>query len=93
MGRSVLGRTVTVPCSLDLEATHEHFHAHVALNGYDVAPGDAVRVEAAPDHVEFGTRALMLSQAEVRKAGLLHRWWTRLVGGFGFQELYDVGFE
>jgi hypothetical protein len=86
-------RTVRVPCQLDLEATHDHFHAHVKLEGVEVGPGDAVRVERAPDRIDFGERTTLSSRAEVGRASWLRRRWTRLVGALQFQELYDVGFE
>ena len=35
-------RRFVIPCSVELEATHDHFHAHVVLEGFEVEPGDAV---------------------------------------------------
>lgn len=86
-------RRITVPCELDLEATHDHFHAHVALEETAVNPGDAVQVQAAPTRIEFGTRRTMRTRAEVRQASRLRRAWIRVVGALQFHELYDVGFE
>lgn len=83
----------TVPCFVDIEATHEHFHAHVDLGTLDVAPGDAVLLADAPARIPFGTRRTYPSHATVQRAGIVRRAWTRLVGRFGFQDLYDVGFE
>jgi len=85
--------TVRVPCSLDLERTHEHFHAHVELMGIFVEEGDAVLVESAPDTLEYGEIRRIESQAVVTRASWLRRKWTRLTGAFEFYELYDVGFE
>jgi hypothetical protein len=82
-----------VACRVDLEATHEHFHAHVDLGGIVIAPGDAVLVHGTPDRIPFGERRTFESRAEIARAGLVKRMWTRLVGRFGFQDLYDVGFE
>jgi hypothetical protein len=86
-------RRVVVPCELDLEATHEHFHAHVALEGLLPNPGDAVQVEAAPTSIVFGERRSLRSSAQVRRASWPRRQWTRLTGRLQFYELYDVGFE
>lgn len=86
-------RTVRVPCQLDLEATHDHFHAHVELDGVLPNPGDTVQVEGAPDRIPFGEQRRMSARAEVRRASWLRQKWTRLVGALQFHELYDVGFE
>jgi hypothetical protein len=86
-------RRFVVPCSVELEATHDHFHAHVILDGFEVEPGDAVQVAGAPTAIPFGEVRAIRSQAEVRQASWLRRQWTRLVGRFELYELYDVGFE
>jgi hypothetical protein len=86
-------RTVEVPCTLDLERTHEHFHAHVELLGVLADEGDAVRVTEAPSRLEYGEIRRIESRAVVRKASWLRRRWTRLVGVSEVQELFEVGFE
>lgn len=86
-------RTDRVPCTLDLERTHDHLHAHLELMGFEVEPGDSVRVENAPDSIEYGETRTVRSEAVVTRASWLRRQWTRLVGRFEFYELYDVGFE
>lgn len=83
----------TVPCTVDLEATHDHFHAHVDLGNVLVGPGDAVTVRGVPSRIPLGEKRVFSTSAEVERAGPLRRAWTRLVGRFGFQDLYDVGFE
>ena len=83
----------TVPCTVDLEATHEHFHAHVDLGDVKVGPGDAVTVRGLPSRIAIGEKRVFTSSAHVVHAGFLQRAWTRLTGRFGFQDLYDVGFE
>lgn len=83
----------TVPCVVELEATHDHFHAHVHLLGVQVEPGDSVLLHNGPSHIPFGTQRQYDSVAEVERAGVLRRAWTKLTGRFGFQDLYDVGFE
>ncbi len=84
---------VTVPCVISVEATHDHFHAHVDLLDLEVEPGDSVHELDAPSRIEFGEVRSFDSTAEVERAGVLRRAWTRLFGRFGFQDLYDVGFE
>jgi len=86
-------RTDRVPCSLDLERTHEHLHAHLELMGFEVEPGDTVLVKDAPGYIEYGERLQLSSEAVVTRASWLRRKWTRLVGRLEFYELYDVGFE
>ncbi len=86
-------RTERVPCTLDLERTHEHLHAHVELLGFLPEPGDSVRVEDDIVTLEYGTTETREAQAVVTRASALRRAWTRLVGRFEFHELYDVGFE
>lgn len=82
-----------VPCVVDLEATQEHFHAHVDLGDVKVGPGDEVTVRGLPSRIAIGEKRTFTSQAEVDRAGPFRRAWTKLVGRFGFQDLYDVGFE
>jgi hypothetical protein len=86
-------RRLVVPCSVELEATHDHFHAHVILDGFEVEPGDAVQVAGAPVAIPFGEVRAVRSEAAVSQASWLRRQWTRLVGRFELYELYDVGFE
>lgn len=83
----------TVPCTVDLEATHEHFHAHVDLGDVQVGPGDVVTARGLPSRIAIGEKRTFASQADIEHAGILRRAWTRLIGRFGFQDLYDVGFE
>lgn len=86
-------RTERVPCSLDLERTHEHLHAHVELEGTEVDAGDAVRVEDAPTHLEYGEKRRMESAATVKHASWLRRQMARILGTSHIHDLYDVGFE
>jgi hypothetical protein len=82
-----------VRCAVDLESTPEHFHAHVALEGILVEPGDEVLVHGMPSRIERGDRRAFLSTATVHQASWPRRQWTRFTGRFAFYELYDVGFE
>lgn len=92
-GWYVARRRTTVPCTIDLEATHDHFHAHVELQGVTVDPGDEVLVHDAPSRIPFGTVRTIASRATVQRASWLRRQVVRLTGGTELDELYDVGFE
>ena len=89
----VLSRRIEVPCTIDLESTHDHFHAHVDLQGVEVDPGDAVFVHNAPSRIAFGTTQQITSRATVHRASWLRRQFVKLTGGTELYELYDVGFE
>lgn len=86
-------RTVRVPCAIDLEATQQHFHAHVELQGIDPNEGDAVLVHNAPSHIAINEVRRYESEATVARASLPRRLWTRLVGTSHITDLYEVGFE
>ncbi len=92
-GWFVMRRRVEVPCTIDVEATHDTFHAHVSLDGVEVDPGDSVLVHGAPSRVPFGTQQQYASHATVERASWLRRQFVKLTGGTELYELYDVGFE
>ncbi len=83
-----------VPCTLDLEATQAHFHAHVQLPDTTlIEPGDTVLVHGAPTRIPHGTQTTMTATATVWPASWLKRQFVRLTGGTAIHELYEVGFE
>lgn len=89
-------RTDRVPCSLDLESSHEHLHAILELEGFFPEPGDGVRMEDAPSdftQVGLGEQVTHRTTAVVKRASLPRRMWTRLTGGLEIKELFEVGFE
>jgi hypothetical protein len=86
-------RRFEVPCTLDLESTHDHLHAHVTLQGVQVEPGDRVTVHGAPSRIPYGEKLTLESEATVEQASWLQRQMIKVVGGREFYELYDVGFE
>lgn len=92
-GWFLVRRTIEVPCTIDLESTHEHFHAHVDLDGVNVDPGDAVLVHNTPTRIPFGTQRTYASRATVQRASWLRRQFVKMTGGTELHELYDVGFE
>jgi hypothetical protein len=82
------------PCTITVEQSSEHFHAHVELDG-DIAmePGDKVRVHGAPISIPFGTRQVFERRATVTRASPLKRSLTRLAAYFDLSELYEVSFN
>ena len=65
-------RTVTVPCTVEIEQTPESLHAHVTLDaGFDIEPGDAVQVHDAPADIPYGERLTVRRTATVTRAGRL----------------------
>lgn len=86
-------RRLEVPCTLELEATQERFHAHVVLEGVAPNEGDEVLVHGAPTRIPIGERRTMRARATVHQASLPRRAWTRLIGTSEITSLYEVGFE
>jgi hypothetical protein len=86
-------RTVQVPCTLDLESSHDHFHAHADLEGVEVNEGDAVLLHGAPDRIAFGEKRTLRTTATVAKASWPRRLMVRVLGASHVTDLYEVGFE
>lgn len=87
-------RTINnVPATIDLEATDREFHAHVVLDGVDIAEGDEVLVHGAPSFIPLNEKRTMQATATVYKASLPRRIWERVVGRTKFRDLFEVGFE
>jgi len=81
------------PCRIEIENSHEHFHAHVELaGGVPIHPGDKVRVHGDPIVIPFGESASFDRTATVTRASAIERLWTRLAGHFEMTELYEVSF-
>jgi hypothetical protein len=81
-------------CTITVEQSSEHFHAHVELPA-DIAmePGDKVRVHGAPISIPFGSSQVFERTATVTRAGPLARAVTRLAAYFDLSELYEVSFN
>lgn len=86
-------RYETVPCTLDLESTPEHFHAHAVIDAAHVDEGDEVLVHGAPARIAAGEKRTVETRATIGHASAPRRWWTRLVGVSEISSLYEVGFE
>ena len=86
-------RSERVPCTLDLEATHDQFHAHADLGAVEVNEGDAVLVHGAPSRVAFGEKRTVTTTATVSRASWPRRLLVRVLGTSHVTDLYEVGFE
>jgi hypothetical protein len=87
-------RRFDVPCTIEIEHTNEHLHAHVSLEGeIPIYPGDKVRVHGSAIHVEFGESASYSRIATVMRAGWLSRQWTKVMASLEITELYEVSFS
>lgn len=83
-----------VACTIEVEHTNEHLHAHVALDGdVPLYPGDRVRVHGDAIHVGFGESTSIRRIATVMRAGWLARQWTRFLASLEITELYEVSFS
>lgn len=89
----ITGLRFETPCTIEIEQTHDCFHAHLALDG-DIAigPGDKVHVHGEPIRLAFGQKLTERRLATVVKAGLALRIWTRLTARLELQELYELSF-
>ncbi len=87
-------RMETTACTIRIEHTGEHLHAHVELDAHDdLRPGDKVRVHGAPVRVPFGQSLELRRPATVTRATWVERQWTRLAAHFELTELYEVSFS
>lgn len=82
------------PCTITVEQSPEHFHAHVELaDEVEMQPGDKVRVHGAPIQIPFGSREVFERRATVTRASPLARALTRFAAYFDLAELYEVSFN
>lgn len=87
-------RTLDLPCTIEIEQTHDYFHAHLALDApIEIRPGDRVQLQGAPISVAFGDKLIEHRRATVRQANWLVRAWTIFLARFQLQELYEVSFS
>ena len=96
MGSSanMTARRFDTPCTIRVEQSSDHFHAHVELaDDVELHPGDKVRVHGDPIAIPFGHSAVFKRDATVTRAGPLARAATRLAAYFDLKELYEVSFN
>ena len=90
----ITSRSFETPCTITVEQSSEHFHAHVELaDDVEMQPGDKVRVHGAPIQIPFGTRQVFERRATVTRASPLARGLARLAAYFDLAELYEVSFN
>jgi hypothetical protein len=90
----ITARSFETPCTITVEQSPEHFHAHVELaDEVIIQPGDKVRVHGAPIQIPFGTRQVFERRATVTRASPLARVLTRMAAYFDLAELYEVSFN
>ena len=82
------------PCTIEVEHTDMHLHAHVELEGnIAINPGDTVRVHGAPIRVLFGEKMTEQRTATVSRANFIERAWMRIKGDFDLTEMYEITFS
>jgi hypothetical protein len=91
----IFGRTrFDTPCTVEVEHSFDHLHAHVVLDGgIAIGPGDKVLVHGAAIRVPFGEAIRERRVATVTRANALERWWNRVRGDFDLTEMYEIGFS
>ena len=86
-------KSYDLPCRIEIEQTHDYFHAHVELDGdIEIQPGDRVLVHGEPIKLAFGEKLSERRSATIQPASGLMRLWTRLAANLNLQELYEVSF-
>lgn len=87
-------RVFDVPCTITIEQSPEHFHAHVDLpDDVVIEAGDKVRVQGAPIAIPFGSRQIFERTATVTRAGPFKRALIKAAAYFDLAELYEVSFN
>ncbi|TCZ66202.1 hypothetical protein [Roseicella aquatilis] len=87
------GRTIEVPCTVDIEQTFDSLHAHAIPEGVTLRPGDRVVVHGVPAGVPYGETLRFTGRATIHRAGWLARAWTEASAILELTELYHCGFE
>lgn len=87
-------RVFETPCTITVEQSSEHFHAHVELpDDIIMEAGDKVRVHGDAIAIPFGSREVFHRTATVTRAGPVKRLAVRLAAYFDLAELYEVSFN
>lgn len=93
-GSAVSPRVFETPCTVTVEQSPAHFHAHVELpDTIEMAPGDKVRVHGDPISIPFGSKEVFERTATVTRAGPIKRALTRFAAYLDLAELYEVSFN
>jgi len=93
-GSAISARRFETSCTITIEQSSEHFHAHVELpEAIEMEPGDKVRVHGDPISIPFGSREVFTRTATVTRAGPIKRALIRIAAYFDLAELYEVSFN
>lgn len=87
------GRSIEVPCTVDIERSFDSLHAHAIPEGVMLRPGDRVVVHGVPAGIDHGQAVRFTCRATVHRAGWLERTWTEATAVLELAELYHCGFE
>jgi hypothetical protein len=86
-------QSITVPCTVELEQTHDFLQAHVHLEGIEVDVADEVVVHDAPTEIAFGEHRTFQRMATITRASALDKLLTRVLAYRELTELYETGFD
>jgi hypothetical protein len=86
-------KTFEVPCTVELQQTHDFLQAHVSLVGIEVDVADTVQVHNAPTTIAFGDHQTFERTATVTRATALDKWLTKMGAYLELTELYECGFD
>ena len=87
-------RQFETPCTITVEQSSEHFHAHVELpDEIEMEAGDKVRVHGDPISIPFGSKEVFHRTATVTRAGPFKRALVKAAAYFDLAELYEVSFN
>ena len=81
-------------CTIEVEHSFDHLHAHVELDGdVVIQPGDRVTVHGAAIALPYGRRIVERRTATVTRATAIERTWVKLKSRFTLTELYEISFS
>lgn len=86
-------RTITVPCTVEIEQSFDSLHAHAVPEGITLRPGDRVVVNGAPAGIGYGESASYECTATIYRAGPFTQLWTEISAFMELTDLYHCGFE
>ena len=87
-------RRFETPCTITVEQSSEHFHAHVDLpDEIEMEAGDKVLVHGDPISIPFGSREVFERTATITRAGPFKRAMVKAAAYFDLAELYEVSFN
>lgn len=93
-GSAIHAKRFDTPCTITVEQSPDHFHAHVELDDdIEMEPGDTVLVHGSPISIGFGEKRVFQRVATVTRAGPIKRAFIKFAAYFDLAELYEVSFN